>query len=124
MAYAAAPGESRTRSDRVSRGDPSDRSPAGFHSWRAWPFLLAIIPVYYHYFTIIAHWQTIRAEFGEALCLAVDLAPVRVNCVCPGLIETEIWSAFPEGYRERLTAMAQKQLVPRPRQPAEAAGPI
>ncbi len=58
---------------------------------------------------------------GLALGLAVDLAPVRVNCVCPGLIETEMWSAFPEGYRERLTAMAQKQLVPRPGQPAEAA---
>ncbi|HVE22302.1 MAG TPA: SDR family oxidoreductase [Acidocella sp.] len=58
---------------------------------------------------------------GLALGLAVDLAPVRVNCVCPGLIDTEIWDAFPEGYRERLTAMAQKQLVPRPGQPAEAA---
>ena len=44
-----------------------------------------------------------------------------MNCVCPGLIETEMWSAFPEGYRERLAAMAQKQLVPRPGQPAEAA---
>jgi NAD(P)-dependent dehydrogenase (short-subunit alcohol dehydrogenase family) len=58
---------------------------------------------------------------GLALGLAVDLAPVRVNCVCPGLIETEMWSVFPEGYREMLTAMARKQLVPRPGQPAEAA---
>ena len=32
-----------------------------------------------------------------------------------------IGGAFPEGYRERLTAMAQKQLVPRPGQPDEAA---
>jgi NAD(P)-dependent dehydrogenase (short-subunit alcohol dehydrogenase family) len=55
---------------------------------------------------------------GLALGLAVDLAPVRVNCVCPGLIETELWDRFP---REALTAMAQKQLVPRPGQPAEAA---
>lgn len=58
---------------------------------------------------------------GLALGLTVDLAPVRVNCVCPGLIETEMWSAFPEDYRERLIAMARKQLVPRPGQPGEAA---
>ena len=32
---------------------------------------------------------------GLARGLAVDLAPVRVNCVCPGLIETEMWDKFP-----------------------------
>lgn len=58
---------------------------------------------------------------GLALGLAVDLAPVRVNCVCPGLIETEMWDRFPSGYREGLAAMARGQLVPRPGQPAEAA---
>jgi NAD(P)-dependent dehydrogenase (short-subunit alcohol dehydrogenase family) len=58
---------------------------------------------------------------GLALGLAVDLAPVRVNCVCPGLIDTELWDDFPEGYRDRLAAMAEKQLVPRPGRPAEAA---
>jgi NAD(P)-dependent dehydrogenase (short-subunit alcohol dehydrogenase family) len=58
---------------------------------------------------------------GLALGLAVDLAPVRVNCVCPGLIETEMWNAFPEGSRDTLIAMARKQLVPRPGRPAEAA---
>src|SRR5271155_1490475 len=57
---------------------------------------------------------------GLARGLAVDLAPVRVNCVCPGLIETEMWDRFPEGYRDRMTAMAQRQLVPRPGQPDEA----
>ncbi|HEV2652354.1 MAG TPA: SDR family oxidoreductase [Rhizomicrobium sp.] len=58
---------------------------------------------------------------GLALGLAVDLAPVRVNCVCPGLIQTEMWNMFPEGYRDMLTALAQKQLVPRPGQPSECA---
>lgn len=53
--------------------------------------------------------------------LAVDLAPVRVNCVCPGLIQTEMWDMFPEAYRNMLVAMAERQLVPRPGQPAEAA---
>ena len=58
---------------------------------------------------------------GLALGLAVDLAPVRVNCVCSGLIETKMWSAFPEGYRESLAAMAPRQLAPRTWQPSEAA---
>jgi NAD(P)-dependent dehydrogenase (short-subunit alcohol dehydrogenase family) len=53
--------------------------------------------------------------------LAVDLAPIRVNCVCPGLIRTEMWDAFPEGYRERLEKTAERQLVSRPGTPAEAA---
>jgi len=57
---------------------------------------------------------------GLARGLAVDLAPVRVNCVCPGLIETEMWDKFPEGYRDMMMAMTQKQLVRRPGQPDEA----
>ena len=57
---------------------------------------------------------------GLAFGLAVDLAPVRINCVCPGLIETELWKAFPEGYRATLMAMTQKQLVQRPGQINEA----
>jgi NAD(P)-dependent dehydrogenase (short-subunit alcohol dehydrogenase family) len=61
------------------------------------------------------------AAEGLALGLAVDLAPVRVNCVCPGLIETELFARFGEGRHEMLKAMAQKQLIPRPGTPAEAA---
>jgi NAD(P)-dependent dehydrogenase (short-subunit alcohol dehydrogenase family) len=57
---------------------------------------------------------------GLARGLAVDLAPVRVNCVCPGLIETEMWDKFPEGYRNMLIAATQKQLVPRPGHTNEA----
>ena len=53
--------------------------------------------------------------------LAVDLAPVRVNCVCPGLIKTEMWDAFPEAYRQRLFKMTEGQLVQRPGAPSEAA---
>lgn len=30
-----------------------------------------------------------------ARALAVELAPVRVNCVCPGLIRTAVWDAVP-----------------------------
>ena len=60
------------------------------------------------------------AAEGLARGLAVDLAPVRVNCVCPGLIQTEMWDSFPAGYRDRLTAMTQKQLVRRPGNTDEA----
>jgi NAD(P)-dependent dehydrogenase (short-subunit alcohol dehydrogenase family) len=57
---------------------------------------------------------------GLARGLAVDLAPVRVNCVCPGLIETEMWDKFPQGYREMMNAMTQRQLVQRPGNTDEA----
>jgi NAD(P)-dependent dehydrogenase (short-subunit alcohol dehydrogenase family) len=57
---------------------------------------------------------------GLARGLAVDLAPVRVNCVCPGLIETEMWDKFPAAYRDLMTAMTQKQLVQRPGHADEA----
>lgn len=50
--------------------------------------------------------------------LAVELAPIRVNCVCPGLIHTAVWDAMPPG---RLEAMSARQLLPRPGTPAEAA---
>jgi NAD(P)-dependent dehydrogenase (short-subunit alcohol dehydrogenase family) len=50
--------------------------------------------------------------------LAVELAPIRVNCVCPGLILTGVWDAVPQ---DRLAAMTQRQLVPRAGTPQEAA---
>ncbi len=50
--------------------------------------------------------------------LAVELAPIRVNCVCPGLIHTAVWDAMPPG---RLEAMSARQLIPRAGTPAEAA---
>ena len=40
----------------------------------------------------------------EALCksLAVELAPVRVNVVRPGMIDTDAWSNFPEPERQEM----------------------
>lgn len=61
------------------------------------------------------------AAEGLALGLAVDLAPVRVNCVCPGLIETELFARYGEARHEMLKAMSQRQLIPRPGTPEEAA---
>src|SRR5262245_55962431 len=44
--------------------------------------------------------------------LAVELAPVRVNAVCPGLILTGVWDNMPD--REtRIAEMTKRQLIPR-----------
>ena len=54
--------------------------------------------------------------------LAVDLAPIRVNVVCPALILTEVWNSIPEDVRpERLRRMTERQPLPRPGDPAEVA---
>ena len=50
--------------------------------------------------------------------LAVDLAPVRVNAVCPGVILTEHTSQMPQ---ERLQAYLARLPLPRGAEPAEAA---
>jgi NAD(P)-dependent dehydrogenase (short-subunit alcohol dehydrogenase family) len=50
--------------------------------------------------------------------LAVDLAPVRVNAVCPGVILTEVWDSVPA---ERLGRMTERLPVPRAGQPSEVA---
>jgi hypothetical protein len=38
----------------------------------------------------------------EALtrALAIELAPIRVNAVCPGVVKTELWSDMPESDRQ------------------------
>jgi NAD(P)-dependent dehydrogenase (short-subunit alcohol dehydrogenase family) len=54
--------------------------------------------------------------------LAVDLAPRRVNVVCPGLVLTEVWDSMPEAQREeRLRQMTAAQPLPRAGAPDEIA---
>jgi NAD(P)-dependent dehydrogenase (short-subunit alcohol dehydrogenase family) len=56
--------------------------------------------------------------------LAVELAPIRVNCVCPGLIRTGVWNLFMPDEAQRqaqLDKMTARQLVPRAGDPAETA---
>jgi NAD(P)-dependent dehydrogenase (short-subunit alcohol dehydrogenase family) len=50
--------------------------------------------------------------------LAVDLAPIRVNIVCPAGIRTDIWKGVPE---DRLTEMTRRQPLPRIGEPEEVA---
>jgi NAD(P)-dependent dehydrogenase (short-subunit alcohol dehydrogenase family) len=50
--------------------------------------------------------------------LAIDLAPVRVNAVCPGIVLTGIWDTFSE---EQLRQMTKRLPLPRGADPAEVA---
>jgi NAD(P)-dependent dehydrogenase (short-subunit alcohol dehydrogenase family) len=45
--------------------------------------------------------------------LALELAPVRVNTVSPGLIETPLWSGMPEANRSAMFASAAERLPAR-----------
>ncbi len=53
--------------------------------------------------------------------LAWDLAPVRVNGVCPGAIRTEAWDELPADFRKFQEDRLAGQLVPRVGETAEAA---
>jgi NAD(P)-dependent dehydrogenase (short-subunit alcohol dehydrogenase family) len=54
--------------------------------------------------------------------LAVELAPIRVNAVCPGLIRTGVWDSIPEERRaEQFERMTKRQPLPRIGEPEEAA---
>ena len=54
--------------------------------------------------------------------LAVDLAPIRVNIVCPAAIRTDVWNAFPADQREqRIAEMTRRQPLPRIGEPEEVA---
>jgi len=54
--------------------------------------------------------------------LAVDLAPVRVNAVCPGLVLTEVWNSIPETQRaEQLRKMTERLPLPHAGDPAQVA---
>ena len=57
-----------------------------------------------------------------ARALAVELAPIRVNAVCAGLIRTPVWNMIPEDPREeRLQRMTRKLPVARVGEAEEAA---
>jgi NAD(P)-dependent dehydrogenase (short-subunit alcohol dehydrogenase family) len=57
---------------------------------------------------------------GMTRALALDLAPIRVNAVAPGLIETPLWDAF-GAHREAILARAAKMPVGRIGRPEEVA---
>jgi NAD(P)-dependent dehydrogenase (short-subunit alcohol dehydrogenase family) len=54
--------------------------------------------------------------------LAMELAPIRVNAVCPGAIRTDVWNAIPADQREeRIQRMTARLPVPRIGEPGEVA---
>jgi NAD(P)-dependent dehydrogenase (short-subunit alcohol dehydrogenase family) len=53
--------------------------------------------------------------------LAVDLAPVRVNGICPGAIVTEAWDDVPAAFRKVQEQRLLGQPLPRAGDPAEVA---
>ncbi|MEQ8859289.1 MAG: SDR family oxidoreductase [Pseudomonadales bacterium] len=54
--------------------------------------------------------------------LAVDLAPRRVNAVCPGIVLTEVWERMPEEQRDaQIRRMTERQPLARAADPGEVA---
>ncbi len=47
---------------------------------------------------------------AAARALAVELAPIRVNVVVPGFVDTGLWSNMPEGARKKMFADAAARL--------------
>lgn len=43
--------------------------------------------------------------------LALDLAPIRVNCVAPGAVDTEIWAGMPAEQKERVLKMVSEKML-------------
>ncbi len=65
----------------------------------------------------------LASAFGAAIehlakGLAVDLAPLRVNAVCPGLVLTEVWKDVPA---DRVAKMSARLPLPRAGDPADVA---
>jgi NAD(P)-dependent dehydrogenase (short-subunit alcohol dehydrogenase family) len=46
-----------------------------------------------------------------ARALSVELAPLRVNVVCPGTVKTQLWDSFPEAVREATFKRAEQNLL-------------
>lgn len=61
---------------------------------------------------------------GMTRGLALDLAPIRVNLISPGAVETELWDALPEDKKQELfkhaSATAPTQSIGKPEDVAES----
>ncbi len=71
---------------------------------------------------VLAFAQGGMEAFARAL--AVELAPVRVNCVCPGVTVTPLWDAFDPALRDAIYEETRASLPARRiADPADAAEP-
>ena len=57
-------------------------------------------------------------------CLAVEMAPVRVNVVSPGTIDTAMFDHFGAAKADKLADMSRRNLIPRAGSPEEVAAGI
>ncbi|MBB5638277.1 NAD(P)-dependent dehydrogenase (short-subunit alcohol dehydrogenase family) [Pedobacter cryoconitis] len=59
---------------------------------------------------------------GFTKAMAVELAPIRVNCVAPGVIQTNLWDSMSAADRENMYQMVSEQsLVKRSGKPEDVA---
>ncbi len=65
----------------------------------------------------------VAAVEGMTRALALDLAPIRVNAVAPGLIDTPLWDSF-GAEREAILANGAKLPVGRIGRPEEVAAAV
>jgi NAD(P)-dependent dehydrogenase (short-subunit alcohol dehydrogenase family) len=65
----------------------------------------------------------VAAVEGMTRALALDLAPIRVNAVAPGLIDTPLWDSF-GAQRDAILARAAKLPVGRAGRPEEVAAAV
>jgi NAD(P)-dependent dehydrogenase (short-subunit alcohol dehydrogenase family) len=62
---------------------------------------------------------------GLGRALAVELAPVRVNVIAPGVVDTELWAGLADDAREAmLKSFTQRQPIARPGHPEEIASVV
>lgn len=62
---------------------------------------------------------------GLGRALDVELAPVRVNVIAPGVVDTELWAGLADDAREAmLKSFTQRQPVARPGRPEEIASVV
>jgi len=65
-----------------------------------------------------------NAVEGLARALALELAPIRVNVVAPGTINTAMFNHFGDGKEQRIEAMGKNILLGRVGEPDEIAEAI
>ena len=65
----------------------------------------------------------IAAVEGMTRALALDLAPIRVNAVAPGIIDTPLWDSFGE-QRAAILALGANLPVKRVGRPEEVAAAV
>jgi NAD(P)-dependent dehydrogenase (short-subunit alcohol dehydrogenase family) len=117
-----------------------DRAMAAMFSVRFWGAVRAVKHAQKHLATngsvtitdgTVAHRPRKGAPLSTAMAgavehlargLAMDMAPIRVNAVCPAMIRTDVWNSIPEdGREERIKRMTAHQPLPRIGEPAEVA---